>query len=568
MHFRLYLLFFLSPFFLHAQTQVFVSPTGNDANPGTLILPWQTVQHALNSANAGTTIYLMGGTYNENTTAVNSGTSNNPIILTSYNNQTAVISGINGDGSPLLEILNINYFTVSEIQFSNYMMNDAVGILVHGNSNHITIANNQISDIHFSPNPNDPATASTNAQPLIVYGDDPVNPITDLSIHHNEIYNCRPGYSEALAVNGNVDGFTINHNLVHDITNIGIDLIGHEGTCSTASLDQARNGTVRWNRVWNCVSLYATSAGIYADGARDCIIENNTVYGNGWGIEVGCENVGKTSTGMIVRSNTIYNNLAGGLVFGGYDYPAQSGKISNCSFTNNTIVANEGDANATADVVISYCENVVFKNNIVQSGNTVSPLIRIEANPSGIVSDYNLLFGGSITPLSSMSNQYYTVATWSAATGFDTHSLEESPLFVNEVIYNFHQQSNSPCIDQGDSLYVQTSGETDIDTMNRVQNGRVDIGADEFGTAVGIPVVQLSTIKMVYEAANTSIHLYFPNQHESGFVEIYNAAGQIVRKAEFKSGENEFVFSVAELAAGLYYLNTSLEPGAAHSFLR
>ncbi len=53
---------FLSPFLATAQI-IYVSPTGNASNSGTSISSPTTLQQAINTATAGTTIYLRGGTY-------------------------------------------------------------------------------------------------------------------------------------------------------------------------------------------------------------------------------------------------------------------------------------------------------------------------------------------------------------------------------------------------------------------------------------------------------------------------------------------------------------------------
>ena len=53
-------------------------------------------------------------------------------------------------------------------------------------------------------------------------------PISDLVIDGNEIYDCEPATSEALTLNGNVDGFAVTNNVVRDVNNIGIDFIGGE----------------------------------------------------------------------------------------------------------------------------------------------------------------------------------------------------------------------------------------------------------------------------------------------------------------------------------------------------
>jgi len=47
-------------------------------------------------------------------------------------------------------------------------------------------------------------------------------------IDGNEVYDCDPAPSEALTLNGNVDGFQVTNNVVHDVNTIGIDAIGGE----------------------------------------------------------------------------------------------------------------------------------------------------------------------------------------------------------------------------------------------------------------------------------------------------------------------------------------------------
>ena len=71
----------------------FVAPWGQDANPGTLAAPLQTIQRAANLAQAGDTVLIRGGTYRETVTPANSGTAVAPITYEAYNNEPVVISG-------------------------------------------------------------------------------------------------------------------------------------------------------------------------------------------------------------------------------------------------------------------------------------------------------------------------------------------------------------------------------------------------------------------------------------------------------------------------------------------
>ncbi|MEY4488626.1 MAG: hypothetical protein RIQ79_1134 [Verrucomicrobiota bacterium] len=72
---------------------LYVSPTGEDTNPGTLSLPFKTVQRAIEIATSGDTIYLRGGTYpnSQTITIAKSGTALAPIKLWAYPGETPVL---------------------------------------------------------------------------------------------------------------------------------------------------------------------------------------------------------------------------------------------------------------------------------------------------------------------------------------------------------------------------------------------------------------------------------------------------------------------------------------------
>lgn len=131
------------------------------------------------------------------------------------------------------------------------------------------------------------------------------------------------GLSEAIAVNGNVDTFEVTNNKVHD-NNIGI----------------VRNNIGHHNSSINNPSYNEYSAdGIYVDGGKDIIIEQNQSYENDLGIEVASEHAGKGASQITVRGNTISNNIMSGIAIGGYD--SQQGYAENNTITNNTIYKND-----------------------------------------------------------------------------------------------------------------------------------------------------------------------------------------------------------------------------------
>ena len=72
----------------------YVSISGDDSNPGTLDLPFRTIQHATSIVEAGDTVHIRGGTYREKISIENlHGTKDNPITFKNYNDEEVVVSG-------------------------------------------------------------------------------------------------------------------------------------------------------------------------------------------------------------------------------------------------------------------------------------------------------------------------------------------------------------------------------------------------------------------------------------------------------------------------------------------
>ena len=72
----------------------YVSPSGSNSNPGTLSAPFATLQKAHDISNAGDTIYMRGGTYILDNSAVQigrSGSSGNYITVINYPGETPIL---------------------------------------------------------------------------------------------------------------------------------------------------------------------------------------------------------------------------------------------------------------------------------------------------------------------------------------------------------------------------------------------------------------------------------------------------------------------------------------------
>ena len=174
-------LFMISISSMKAQTY-YVSTTGDDGNPGSIDQPWETIQYAMDVATPGSTVNIMGGTYNERVYLNVSGNAGNMITFQNYNNESVVVDGDGWNDPALCEIYDQQYVRIKGIHFTNNAQLDAMGIFIEGQCRNIEIIECTISEIHFSANPNAPVNENTNAQPLIVYGSDPNFAITDLLI--------------------------------------------------------------------------------------------------------------------------------------------------------------------------------------------------------------------------------------------------------------------------------------------------------------------------------------------------------------------------------------------------
>ena len=479
-----------------AASVYYVATNGNDSNSGTEQSPWQTIQKACDSLTAGDTVYIKVGTYKEKVTVNVSGSeSGGYITIQNFGTDKVILDGTEitapSGQSALLLINSKSFITIKGLEICNYKTSTSglliMGIFITGSAHHIQISNNNIHNIENNAKV-DSDKMGRDAHGIAVYGTDGTNSINNIIIDGNTVTNCELGSSESMVVNGNVDTFTITNNLIHDNDNIGIDMIGWEGKAS--SNDQARNGVCRGNTVYNISSAgnpaYDTddlcADAIYVDGGKDIIIERNAAYTSDIGIEVASEHNGKTTSGVMVRDNLIYNNNCIGIAFGGYD--TNRGTTVNCQFLNNTLYNNDTLQQGNGEILIQKANSNTVKNNIIYC-NSQNLVV---GNPFSSTYSYNNTFdyntyygpGGTSNVEWQWQNKYYTgFAAFKNKTNQDLHSIFANPLLKSTSPLDFHLQSGSPAINAGDPTFTPATGETDFGGGARLLGTRVDCGAYE-----------------------------------------------------------------------------------------
>jgi len=466
----------------------YVSTTGNDANDGTLASPFKTIQKALDVVSPACTIYVRSGTYKEHLYWKNSGTVGNIITIQNYNGEKVYLNGASGGTNDneniMFTISNMSYITIDGFIIHNNIRAYAEGIYFNGKGTDITIKNCELYDISWTNDTSAMPTSDDNAHAMVFVGSQATS-INNVTIENCHIHNCITGYSEGLTMVGNVEYFTIINNTVNDITNIGIDLAGYwSWTGAPASVNYARNGLVKGNTVYNCTSPVATSGGIYCDGAQYITIENNIVYGNPVGIDIGMEN-NDTITGSVARNNLIYNNKESGIFFGAY---ASGGLLTNSIIEGNTLYNNDmGHAMGdwTGEIYLNKTKDCKIINNIIypRDATNKKAIIMPPKTTSNLTIDYNLYWrttaGVSAMQDISTDQNTYTV---------DTHKVEADPQFITPES-DFHIKNTSPALNAGDPSYVSFASnhplatDVDIDGQTRVYGDSIDIGCDEVITA-------------------------------------------------------------------------------------
>ncbi|RDW17474.1 hypothetical protein CWR48_13190 [Oceanobacillus arenosus] len=367
------MIFFVSKNVYDKQDQtIYVAIDGNNQNAGTKSKPFRTLGKAASEANAGTTVFIRKGNYNEKLVVKHSGTKSKPITFKAYNNEKVVLSGkelkdVEGDTS-LVTINNKNYVTISGLiiqDLSTDLTDETViGIYVTGESNHITLENNNVQRIETHAD-------DGNGHGIAIYG---TGTMKDINISNNILEDLKLGSSESLVLNGNIDGFKVENNIVRRSDNIGIDLIGYEGISNDKKVDYVRNGIVKNNQVYE-ISSYGNPAygedysagGIYVDGGKNITIEKNTIYKSDIGIEATSEHDYKYADNIKIINNSIYDNYYTGISIGGYD--EDRGGTINSTISQNILYRNDTKGLGGGQLLLQHdTKNNLIERNMLTAG--------------------------------------------------------------------------------------------------------------------------------------------------------------------------------------------------------
>jgi PKD repeat protein len=404
---------------------LYVSPTGNDANNGSLASPLATPDRAIGLAMSGDTIYFRAGQYTITKVLY---IQKDSLTLAAYPNEAAIFVGSTTDPN-LTRLISIYGSNVSVIGLD---LRGGYEYTIKSESNRGTVLRN----CRISGSGRD-CVKMFNADQMLIEG-------------------CDIGPSGG-----------------RDASNAeGIDSVGSRGV------------VIRGNYVHD-----TTTVGLYVKGgAADCIVENNRVertghagilLGQDTDLEYMRDGVQYEAINCVARNNIVMRT--GGAGLGTY-----SG--SNVRFENNTLYDVARSLQAGLYVVTNHREvpsqRVLFKNNVVVV-TSARPVFFVINLSDQLLSDHNLFYnpGGSygFWRESGQYGDYWgSLAKWQAGMAADAKSNVADPLLDAAAAYK--PKAGSPAIDRGETL-----AEVPLDCSNtaRPQGAAHDIGAHEIASGGG-----------------------------------------------------------------------------------
>ena len=277
---------------------IWVSTAGNDTTGnGSQATPYRTIAKGVSVATAGSTVWVLPGTYTESTgvAAVRvtaSGTSSSPITLMSSTVWGALIrpsASVEGGVRLSGQWIVVDGFDISETASAT------LSIPMYANNHNVTFQNNYVHDVATSRTP----TGSM----LTGY----INATTDpdnVNVLNNVVVRFGPAVQDAQHHGIYVSGanWTVANNIIGSITGVGVHC-----------WHGANSPKIIHNTIFNCynyaILIGSGDSGAVAGGISNARVANNICYGNS---RYAIIESGTIGTGNVYANNCLFNNTSGG----------------------------------------------------------------------------------------------------------------------------------------------------------------------------------------------------------------------------------------------------------------
>ena len=466
-----FLLLMSNPFFTIIETvkaegpDYYVNGTlGSDSNNGSLSFPFATIQKGLNETEAGGTLYIMAGEYNEALTIKNNGSTGNTIIICPYQNDNVIINGSGKTGYNGI----VKFDTKCHYRFTGIELHTSTsfGIFLEESGTHnITIDNCTIHDCRNSSiycrrhgTPNMEHIIFDNNTCYSICRDPAALP----KIRGQNGLSCS---QEGISFSG-VSYFEIKNNDIYDCGRECIDM--KSGTSNGLCYGNIVNNSNDNNDDENDLGIYIDG---YGDNCNNITVYNNFVTGNGTGYKITAEVPGGSVTNVSFYNNIAYMSQSGDSTHLALTFDSYTGTTYDyIKFINNVFYTIDNEKaiqmNMTSAAMGDHC---IFRNNIVASDHHY----QLQAQ------NLNLADWEGFDNNSFWNNTGGTehVGMLDGDDTFGSDYLTSDPKFASVASRHFWLNSTSPCINNGSSIDAPSF---DYNGTIRPQGSGYDIGAWEY----------------------------------------------------------------------------------------
>lgn len=283
------------------------------------------------------------------------------------------------------------------------------------------------------------------------------------------------------------------------------------------------------------------------EGVSNAIIRNSRFIGNHTDTYGGAiYNFGKGNAASQVHGNAspeltnclFYNNLAysAGAVYNlGAELGNANAVITNCTFYGNhahiggALYCNAGE-NGTG-VASPTLSNCILWGNIGEDEGNVFRIIWGTPTISNSLVD--------VADCAGLYNGNGGIVNCNGGMVFN-----QNPMFVSPASGNFHLNSGSPAIDDGNNTTITQIGVSiDLDSLPRIFNSTVDLGVYEFGSTVGTAplITQNPQSQTVCEGEDVTFSISANGAQPISF--------QWFRNGALISGASQNVYSISSVTA-------------------
>lgn len=420
----------------------YISPTGSDANAGTLASPWAITSlqdtNSHNSTMAGKRIGLLPGTYDIHTLASGS----HPADYT----------------YPVLDIPSGSAGTPTYVGSSDasgyYSPRTATIYNVGGQTTNASLGQNTTRTGNFTLDGIVLNVTGLNCSGIAAnYGGSVTNgpgTVAGITIKNCEVYGLNgttSGNNYACITLQNADAPLITGNKLHDMT--GWDPVHIHGYLEFA----CTNSVITYNTIYNAPGGTDMKSGCagqtiaynYFYNLSNCAVR---------GLDGAQGNPNSPSTGYTVHHNVMDNVFRIGVG------DLNSSRYQNISVYNNTLYDPSVSGISGLNLVMAGGATCQFYNNILYTPNATSGWSGGAWGPNSggaALWDYNCYFASSYTNFWSLygGTVYSSLASWQGASGTpDTHSFTSNPSFVSAIttgagVNQFKLAGGSPCAGTG-----------------------------------------------------------------------------------------------------------------------